>query len=83
MSRHGCYRDNVPFAQPLIAFTPQGINGKNPRHDFRVNVFFKGAFCNTVLLCLYLVDPATLLASASVLGTLFSFENIYGFNKYF
>ena len=30
---------------------------------------------NTVLLCLYVADPATFLASESILGALFSSEN--------
>ena len=43
--------------------------------------------CHTVILCLYVVNPATFLASISVLGTLFSSEKSLFIqlwkNKYF
>ena len=46
------------------------LNKLNKQTDFKRTTQF-----HTVLLCLYVADPATFLASNSVLGTLFSFES--------
>lgn len=46
--------------------SPQNISQKNQHYS---DMFF-----SEVLLCLYLADPATLLAPHSVLGSLFSSE---------
>ena len=52
---------------------------KGARCSFREDILIRRETqFHAVLRCLYVADPATFLASNSVLGTLFSSENSYG-----